>query len=92
VFSVNMRAGSLTKVSDTGAQADDLNCDGMCVSADGRLLYREPGAEIPIRRDPRLTALRHRAPPARFEKSGPLVDPDPSTFYSPGPKGYTDFV
>jgi len=38
-FSVNMRDGSLTMVSDTGAQADDLNCDGMCVSADGRLLY-----------------------------------------------------
>src|SRR5207244_3338879 len=29
--------------------------------------------------------------PARFEKDGALVDPDPSTFYSPGPKGYTDY-
>jgi 6-phosphogluconolactonase len=34
-----MSDGSLTKVSDTAGQADDLNCDGMCVSADGRLLY-----------------------------------------------------
>jgi 6-phosphogluconolactonase len=39
VFSVNMTDGSLVKVSETGAEADDLNCDGMCVSADGRLLY-----------------------------------------------------
>src|SRR5262249_39220252 len=31
--------GSLTKVSETGAEVDDLNCDGMCASADGRLLY-----------------------------------------------------
>ena len=30
--------------------------------------------------------------PARFEKSATLVDPDPTTFYSPGPKGYTDYV
>jgi N-ethylmaleimide reductase len=29
--------------------------------------------------------------PARFEKSATLVDPDPNTFYSPGPKGYTDY-
>ena len=29
--------------------------------------------------------------PARFEKSAALVDPDPSTFYSPGPKGYVDY-
>ena len=39
VFRINMNDGSLTKVSETGAEADDLNCDGMCVSADGRLLY-----------------------------------------------------
>jgi N-ethylmaleimide reductase len=29
--------------------------------------------------------------PARFAKRAPLVDPDPSTFYTPGPKGYVDF-
>jgi len=29
--------------------------------------------------------------PARFEQSAALVDPDPSTFYSPGPKGYVDY-
>jgi N-ethylmaleimide reductase len=29
--------------------------------------------------------------PARFEKSAALVDPDPNTFYSPGPKGYVDY-
>ena len=29
--------------------------------------------------------------PARFAKGAPLTDPDPSTFYSPGSKGYTDF-
>jgi len=29
--------------------------------------------------------------PVRFERDGALVDPDPSTFYSPGPKGYTDY-
>lgn len=29
--------------------------------------------------------------PARLEKGAALVDPDPTTFYSPGPKGYTDF-
>jgi N-ethylmaleimide reductase len=29
--------------------------------------------------------------PARFEKSAALVDPDPTTFYSPGPKGYVDY-
>src|SRR5215470_7450024 len=39
VFRIDMNDGSLTKVSETGAEADDLNCDGMCVSADGRLLY-----------------------------------------------------
>jgi N-ethylmaleimide reductase len=30
--------------------------------------------------------------PARFEKSAALVDPNPTTFYSPGPKGYTDYT
>jgi len=39
VFRVNMSDGSLTEVSKTGAEADDLNSDGMCVSADGRFLY-----------------------------------------------------
>jgi N-ethylmaleimide reductase len=29
--------------------------------------------------------------PARFQKGLPLTDPDPTTFYSPGPKGYIDF-
>jgi N-ethylmaleimide reductase len=29
--------------------------------------------------------------PLRFAKGAPLVDPDPSTFYTPGPKGYVDF-
>jgi 6-phosphogluconolactonase len=39
VFSVNMNDGSLTEVSKTGPEVDDLNCDGMCTSADGRFLY-----------------------------------------------------
>ena len=39
VFRVNMSDGSLTEVSKTGPEVDDLNCDGMCTSADGRLLY-----------------------------------------------------
>jgi 6-phosphogluconolactonase len=39
VFSVNMSDGSLSEVSKTGAEFDDLNSDGMCVSADGRFLY-----------------------------------------------------
>ena len=29
--------------------------------------------------------------PARFAQGAPLIEPDPTTFYSPGPKGYTDF-
>jgi N-ethylmaleimide reductase len=29
--------------------------------------------------------------PLRFAKSAALVEPDPNTFYSAGPKGYTDF-
>jgi N-ethylmaleimide reductase len=29
--------------------------------------------------------------PARFQNGLPLVAPDPTTFYSPGPKGYIDF-
>ena len=39
VFSVNMSDGSLTKVSETGREVDDLNCDGMCASDDGRFVY-----------------------------------------------------
>ena len=39
VFSVNMSDGSLSEVSTTGPEFDKLNSDGMCVSADGRLLY-----------------------------------------------------
>jgi 6-phosphogluconolactonase len=39
VFRVNMSDGSLTEVSRTGAEVDDLNSDGMCVSADQRFLY-----------------------------------------------------
>ncbi len=34
-----MSDGSLTLVGQTGPEADDLNCDGMCTSADGRFLY-----------------------------------------------------
>lgn len=30
--------------------------------------------------------------PVRFAKGATLVDPDPSTFYTPGPKGYVDFL
>ena len=29
--------------------------------------------------------------PERFVKSAPLNSPNPATFYSPGPKGYTDY-
>jgi N-ethylmaleimide reductase len=29
--------------------------------------------------------------PARVEAGAPLNVPDPATFYSPGPKGYTDY-
>jgi 6-phosphogluconolactonase len=39
VFRVNMSDGSLTKVSETGPEVDDLNCDGMCASDDGRFIY-----------------------------------------------------
>lgn len=39
VFSVNMADGALTEVSRTGPALDDLNCDGMCISDDFRLLY-----------------------------------------------------
>jgi len=39
VFRVNMADGSLSEISKTGADLDDLNSDGMCVSADGRFLY-----------------------------------------------------
>ena len=30
--------------------------------------------------------------PARMAANAPLVEPDPNTFYSPGPQGYTDFT
>jgi N-ethylmaleimide reductase len=30
--------------------------------------------------------------PSRLEKKLTLTDPNPATFYSPGPKGYTDFT
>ncbi len=39
VYRVNMSDGSLTEVSKTGPELDDLNSDGMCVSADQRFLY-----------------------------------------------------
>src|SRR5438874_5660254 len=39
VFQVDMKKGSLTEVSKTGPDLDDLNSDGMCTSADGRFLY-----------------------------------------------------
>jgi 6-phosphogluconolactonase len=39
VFRVNMADGSLQAVSSTGPEVQDLNSDGMCVSADGRFLY-----------------------------------------------------
>jgi 6-phosphogluconolactonase len=39
VFRVNMTDGSMTEVSRTGPELDDLNSDGMCTSADGRFLY-----------------------------------------------------
>jgi N-ethylmaleimide reductase len=29
--------------------------------------------------------------PERIRCGAPLNEPDPSTFYSPGPKGYTDY-
>jgi 2,4-dienoyl-CoA reductase-like NADH-dependent reductase (Old Yellow Enzyme family) len=29
--------------------------------------------------------------PERFRQNAPLNEPDPSTFYAPGPKGYTDY-
>ncbi|MBA2117866.1 N-ethylmaleimide reductase [Planctomycetes bacterium FF15] len=29
--------------------------------------------------------------PARFEANAPLNSSDPATFYTPGPKGYTDY-
>lgn len=39
VFSVNMSDGSLTLVSRTGPEMDDLVADGICISPDGRFLY-----------------------------------------------------
>jgi len=38
-FQVNMEDGSLELVSSTGPEVQDLNSDGMCVSADGSFLY-----------------------------------------------------
>jgi len=29
--------------------------------------------------------------PERFASGAPLNEPDPGTFYAPGPKGYTDY-
>jgi N-ethylmaleimide reductase len=29
--------------------------------------------------------------PARLAAGAPLADPDPATFYTPGPQGYTDY-
>ena len=29
--------------------------------------------------------------PERFRRSAPLEAPDPNTFYTPGPVGYTDY-
>src|SRR5438552_385691 len=45
VFSVNMSDGSLTEVSKTGPEFDDLNSDGMCVSPDGSL---EPACDVSV--------------------------------------------
>jgi 6-phosphogluconolactonase len=39
VFQINMTDGSLQPVGSTGPEVQDLNSDGMCVSADGRFLY-----------------------------------------------------
>lgn len=39
VFRVDLTDGSLHPVSSTGPEVADLNSDGMCTSADGRLLY-----------------------------------------------------
>lgn len=39
VFRVNTVDGSMQPVSSTGPEVQDLNSDGMCVSADGRFLY-----------------------------------------------------
>ena len=39
VFRVNTADGSMQPVSTTGPEVQDLNCDGMCTSADGRFLY-----------------------------------------------------
>ena len=39
VFRINMTDGSLQPVSSNGPEVQDLNSDGMCVSANGRFLY-----------------------------------------------------
>lgn len=35
----NVGDGSLTRVSQTGREMDDLVADGICISPDGRFLY-----------------------------------------------------
>jgi 6-phosphogluconolactonase len=39
VFTVDMSDGSLTLVSQTGPEQDDLNAGNVCISPDGRFLY-----------------------------------------------------
>jgi 6-phosphogluconolactonase len=39
VFTMNAKDGALTPVGRTGADFDNLNSDGLCVSADNRFLY-----------------------------------------------------
>lgn len=39
VFTVNMNNGSLTQVSRTGSEFDNLNGGNLCISSDGRFLY-----------------------------------------------------
>src|SRR5580765_302951 len=39
VFRINMTDGSLQPVTSNGPEVEDLNSDGMCVSANGRFLY-----------------------------------------------------
>ncbi|MEQ1581933.1 MAG: beta-propeller fold lactonase family protein [Steroidobacteraceae bacterium] len=39
IFRVNMADGSMQPVGTTGPEVQDLNCDAMCTSADGRFLY-----------------------------------------------------
>jgi 6-phosphogluconolactonase len=39
VFTVNMKDGSLTAISRTGMEFDNLNAGNLCISPDGRFLY-----------------------------------------------------